>query len=113
MDALQQQGVDIQVQLSLHRKAVKKWLIDNYLLLRGKSSLDDTDYIARYCDDAENITLTTWKEHWSLFSVFSGTKVMMGDELTLIAPRTHFVVQDQRHDQRRNDHIATFWHTLS
>ena len=62
VDALQQQGVNIQAQLSLHRREIKKWLINNYLLLRGQSSLDSTDYIELYCDDAKNITPASWKE---------------------------------------------------
>ena len=59
IDALKTQGVNIQAQLSLHRREVKKWLINKSLLLRGKSSLDSTDYIEWFCDDADNITLAS------------------------------------------------------
>ena len=89
IDALQTvrqgRGGNIQAQLQRHRKEVKTWLTDNYGLLRGKSTFDSTDYIQMYCDDAINITPASWKEKWSHFVASSGTYIMMGDELSLIA----------------------------
>jgi hypothetical protein len=78
-------AVVLQLDISLHCREIKTWLINNYGLLRGKSSLSSTDYIKMYCDDPENITPASWKAKWSHFGISSGTQTMMGDECSLIA----------------------------